>query len=276
MEELFCETTFFTNFEGNYHLMKITESFTKKFATITKLILPAILLFSCDPKEPEPTPTPETTLTMRCQMMYNGNPISMNQTLTTAEGYPFQVKELKIILTQIKNGEKILLDASKMDLSNSGNVLFKGVGKPADFLNLQGAIGVVEPWNNADPVSFPTTSPLYIMNMADMHWGWAAGYIFYKFEGVFSTTSGSTNLNEIFTYHIGMNQYRKLFDWENITWEKIAEHQYESVVYFHVDEIFNGVGGVVDLVAEPFTHATPDKAELNEKIATNFKNALRP
>lgn len=114
------------------------------------------------------------------------------------------------------------------------------------------------------------------MNMMDMHWGWAAGYIFYKFEGVFSTTPGSSNLNEIFTYHMGFNQYRRLFDWQNITWEKVGEHQYESIVYLHIDEIFNGVGGTIDLATEPFSHATADKAELNEKIVTNFQNALRP
>lgn len=239
------------------------------------ILLSAFILISCKPKEPIPDPVEDTFLEVKLQLMYNGNPISLNETLATSEGYPFQVKELKVILTQIKNGEKNLLDASKMDLAASGNTLFKAIGMPNDFANLEGNIGVVQPWNNADPVSFPSDSPLNLMNVADMHWGWNAGYIFYKFEGVFSPTPGSTNLTEIFTYHIGMNQYRKPFSWENISWTKINDHLYQATVNLHVDEIFNGVGGIINMVSEPFTHATPDKAELNEKIATNFANALR-
>lgn len=241
----------------------------------TLVILGVLVLLSCKPKEPDPIPEPETQLEVNFELRFNGEPIALNETLTTAEGYPFQVKETKIILTQIKNGEKNLLDASKMDLASSGNTLLKGIGLPTDFNNLQGAIGVIQPWNNADPVSFPTNSPLNLMNIADMHWGWNAGYIFYKFEGVFSATPGSNNLNEIFTYHLGFNQYRKLFSWENLVWTKVNDHLYQTTVYLHINEIFNGPGGVIDLVNEPFTHATPDKAELNEKISTNFAAALR-
>jgi hypothetical protein len=180
-----------------------------------------------------------------------------------------------MILSQIKNNELAFLDASKMDLSASGNTLFKGVGLPDNFKNLQGAIGVVEPWNNADPVSFPINSPLYLSNVNDMHWGWNPGYIFYKFEGVFSPNVGSSSLTEIFTFHIGFNQYRKYFNFENIQWTKIADYKYEATVFLHLDDIFNGPGGTVDLAIEPVTHATPDKAELNEKFTTNFAHALR-
>lgn len=248
-------------------------AFIKYF--IVTIFASALLLSSCKKETPDPTEEPDIQLEVKLEMMYNGEIIQLDQNLTTEQGYPFQVKELHIILTQIKNGDKNLLDASYMDLASRGNTLIKAVGNPNDFSNLQGAIGVVEPWNNADPVSFPNDSPLNIMNMGGMHWGWAAGYIFYKFEGLFSPSSGSETLNEVFTYHIGFNQYRENFSWENLDWTKINDYLYRTTVYLHVDDILDGPGGIIDLVAEPFTHATPDKTELNEKVVENFTHALR-
>jgi hypothetical protein len=252
------------------YFMKITfQKFRLSF-----ILIVLVIITSCKPEKP--TPTSEVFLEAKLQLTYNGNPIELNETLISEEGYPFQVKELKLILSQIKNGEKSLLDAAKLDLSSTGNTLFKVAGMPTSFEQLQGAVGVVEPWNNADPVSFSSSSPLYLTNVNDMHWGWASGYIFYKIEGVFSATPGSSNLDQIFTYHIGMNQYRKSFSWENITWTKINDTLHRAIIKFNVDDFLNGTGGAVNLATEPFTHATPDKAELNEKIATNFAYALRP
>jgi len=231
-------------------------------------------LLSCKPEQPD-TPDPETLLEAKFQLVYNGAYVDLDQRLYTPEGYPFQLKELKVLLTQIKNGNKTLLDASKMDLSLNGNTLFSGKGMPSEFLQLTGAIGVVEPWNNADPISFASTSPLYLTNINDMHWGWNPGYIFYKIEGVYSANPDAENLTEIFTYHIGLNDYRELFSFENITWTKIADFHYQMTVFLHLDDFLDGPGGTINLVSEPFTHSSPDKAELNEKIATNFAYAFR-
>lgn len=243
--------------------------------TLTVMLLSMLAFVSCKPKEKDPDPEPETILEAKVQLMYNGAQINLDQTLNTQEGYPFQLKEVKIILTQIKNGERNLLDASLMDMALKGNTLFSAIGLPTDFPNLSGAIGVVQPWNNADPISFPVTSPLYLTNVNDMHWGWNPGYIFYKIEGLFSTNPDAVNLTDVFTYHIGLNEYRKPFEFNNISWTKISDHHYTMTVYFHLDDLFDGPGGTVDLATEPFTHTTPDKAELNEKIATNFAYALR-
>lgn len=252
----------------NFRTIKVTA-----FA-ISAWVLASISV-SCNPETPNPEPEPETILEAKLQLVYNGANIDLDQTLFTQEGYPFQVREMKIILTQIKSGELNLLDASKMDMSSGGNTLFSGKGLPADFPNLSGFIGVVQPWNNADPISFPATSPLYLTNVNDMHWGWNPGYIFYKIEGLFSTNPDAVNLTDIFTYHIGLNEYRRPFEFNNISWVKIADYHYQITVYFHLDDLFNGPGGTVDMATEPFTHSTPDKAELNEKIATNFAYALR-
>jgi hypothetical protein len=252
---------------------------TLKISPITFLLsfglIVLFMLTSCKPKVTDPDPEPDTILEAKLQLVYNGANINLDQTLFTQEGYPFQLKEVKIILTQIKNGERSLLDASLMDMALTGNTLFSVIGFPTDFANLTGAIGVVQPWNNADPISFPVTSPLYLTNVNDMHWGWNPGYIFYKIEGLFSTNPDAVNLTDVFTYHIGLNQYRKPFEFNDISWTKISDHHYRMTVYLHIDDLFDGPGGTVDLAIEPFTHTTPDKAELNEKIARNFAYALR-
>ena len=234
-----------------------------------------LLVVSCKPKEPEQIPETEVTLEMKFKMMFNGELIDLDQNLAAPDGLPFQIKEVKIILTQIKNNDLPLLDASKMDLSADGNTLFTAVGKPNDFKNLQGSVGVVQPWNNADPVSFPTSSPLYLSNVNDMHWGWNPGYIFYKFEGLFGSTAGSSELDNIFSYHLGMNDYLKNFSFENIDWIKINDSKYEATVILHVDELFSGPGGDMSFSHDPFTHSTPDKHALNERFSTNFAHALR-
>lgn len=240
-------------------------------------LLAALIFVSCKPKvtDPDPQEEPGTILEAKLQLVYNGAYIDLDQKLFTQEGYPFQLKEVKIILTLLKNGQHYLLDASLMDMALKGNTLFSSHGMPTDYTSLTGSIGVVEPWNNADPISFPTTSPLYLTNVNDMHWGWNPGYIFYKIEGLFSTNPDAVNLTDVFTYHIGLNTYRKSFEFNNITWTKVSDKHYTMTVFFHINDLFDGPGGIVDLAIEPFTHTTPDKAELNEKVATNFAYALR-
>jgi hypothetical protein len=238
--------------------------------------LGCLLLFSCDPKEtPEPTPIPEVVLKARLQLMHNGVPVQLNQRLYNAEGHAFEVEVFSLILSNVGHNDKSLFDATRLTLSNANNLLFSATGNPQDFSSLSGAIGVVEPWNNADPVSFEADSPLYLNNSSDMHWGWAGGYIFYKLEGKFNTDPDAENLNEIFTYHMGNNIYRKLFDWSDVNWTKVNDHLYEMIVYLHIDQIFDGPAGRFSMADNKFTHATADKDELNQIIAQNFAHALR-
>ena len=83
--------------------------------SISALLMASVFL-SCKPETPTPDPEPETILEAKLQLVYNGANVALDQTLFTQEGYPFQVREMKIILTQIKSGERNLLDASKMDM----------------------------------------------------------------------------------------------------------------------------------------------------------------
>lgn len=232
--------------------------------------------FSCKPKEiPEPTPEPEVMLQARLQLMHDGVPVSLNQRLYTQEGYPFEVEVVNFFLTNVKNEDETLLDATRLALSPSNNIIFSAPGRTTDFGSLSAALGVVQPWNNADPVSFPSSSPLHLNNASDMHWGWAGGYIFYKFEGKYSSNPDDENLSQIFTYHMGHNPYLKYVTFNNIAWQKINDNLYEIMIYLHVDEIMNGPAGSFDISENNFSHATADKEGLNDVISTNFAHALR-
>ena len=235
-----------------------------------------LALFSCKPKEtPEPTPEPEVMLQARLQLMHDGVPVTLGQRLFTQEGYPFEVEVINFFLTSLKNGDQALLDATRLTLTPSNNVVFSTAGRTADFGSLTASLGVVQPWNNADPVSFPSSSPLHLNNASDMHWGWAGGYIFYKFEGKYSANPDAENLNQIFTFHMGHNPYLKNVAWNNISWQKINDNLYEMTIYLHINDIINGPAGSFDITEDNFSHASPDKEGLNNIISTNFAHALR-
>ena len=87
-----------------------------------------------------------------------------------------------------------------------------------------------------------------------MFWTWASGYVFVKYEGKFSETTGS-QLLEPLSYHCGTDEsYRSVtFDFE----EAIAVESQEVQAFslsFNAAAALTGADDSVDIVQDPVTH----------------------
>ncbi len=68
------------------------------------------------------------------------------------------------------------------------------------YTRLRFTLGVDSADNHADPALWPNEHGLSLMNGGLMHWGWNAGYIFFKLEGRYRNTASQ---NRGYSYHIG-------------------------------------------------------------------------
>jgi len=259
-------------------MKKVNNTFDR---TIPSIMLSALLILftltACKEEIAADTPLPgEAPVILEGVLnpYYNGEPLELDQVVETPQGYPIRVREVKFFMTMLTNNEKTMVKSAKLDWAANGLTIFKVPGDPNDFSSIHGFLGVIEEWNHRDPVSFEDTDPLYLTNANDMHWSWNPGYIFVKVEGSHDTIPGSTAFPFNYSFHLGMNQHRKEFDWDNIQWTKVNDKLYRMSLKVDLYEFFDGPGGVIDLKTEYVTHSMPDSEALTTKAMTNFHNAL--
>ena len=263
----------------NRMIMKKVKNMCNR-TTLNIVISTLLILFtltSCKEDKPVDTPLPGETPVMLEAVLnpyYNGEPLELDQVVETPQGYPIRVREVKFFMTMLTNNEKTMVKSAKLDWASDGLTIFHVPGEPTDFSNIHGFLGVIEEWNHRDPVSFEDTDPLYLTNANDMHWSWNPGYIFVKIEGSHDTIPGSAVFPFNYSFHLGMNQHRKEFNWENIQWTKVNEKLYRMSLKVDLYEFFDGPGGVIDLKTEYVTHSMPDSEALTNKAMVNFYNAM--
>ena len=138
-----------------------------------------------DEENEEETVKPQVEITM--DPMYDQQFLSSeNVIFTTEEGYRVKLREMKVILTDLRNGNHLLSPAAIYD-SKKGRTLLKVNGTSSDFGSLSFNIGVDSVLNHSDPAAFPNDHALNIVNASDMHWSWNPGYIFFKIELIADT-----------------------------------------------------------------------------------------
>lgn len=120
------------------------------------------------------------------------------------------------------------------------------------------------------------TAPI-ALQQSGMYWGWATGYRFLKFEGLYDTTVlSSSAINEPFVFHVGTStlSYEVDFDNDFYTIPESGSKVYEIEV--DLAKVFNGVS-TVNLYNENFTHTLGDSTKFNlaQKVAVNFSNAFQ-
>ncbi|MEO9258063.1 MAG: MbnP family protein [Crocinitomicaceae bacterium] len=240
-------------------------------------------LNACKKDKPAPTPpiveTPPVDesihLTMKLNPTFNGNAVTLGSTYTTIEGYPFQLTNLKFLVTNLINNGDTLISAAKLDWAADGLTAFSITGDPTLFQKLSGNLGVDSAINHRDPISFPTTDPLYLTNINDMHWGWNPGYIFIKVEGKYDTITGSSNFPLSFLFHIGMDQNKQTFQWNTVTWHKIDDKHYEATINFKLDKFLHGTTQSIDLKTENLSHSSSGQETLSLKVIQLFNDAFQ-
>lgn len=248
----------------------------KKYVFV--LILFSIgFLNSCNNKQPHEVSPEEIDLKARVNIVpnYQGVPMEFNQTYATQEGYTIEFTKLNIIMTNFKNNTKQLFESGVYKFEKNKNLLWEGVGNYADFNSFTANIGVDSTQNHEDPSPREANDPLNILNAGDMHWGWNPGYIFIMIEGK-ADTSATQNGNDLvsFLYHIGNDDLIRSFSLQNISWNKVNSHLYETDIQLDLYKIFDGETEDIDIKTERISHTNPGQIALSEKFIDNFVKAL--
>lgn len=234
---------------------------------------------SCREKDKpvEEEPMQQAQIEVTIEPFYGSLPlVSENVIFTTQEGYSVKLREMKIILTDLHNGNSVLSDAGLYDFKK-GKTLLKVNGTSANFGNLSFNIGVPDNLNHADPAAFPNDHPLNILNASDMHWSWNPGYIFVKIEMIADTSLNQMeNFNHIISFHVGMDEAFRQSEFSNLTWNNAGNGLEQLRLKVDFETLLHKENSTVDLKTESSTHSAPAQMPLSLKLADNFKSALSP
>jgi hypothetical protein len=240
------------------------------------LFLGAGFIVSCSKDiETNNVSQPQTMIEGQLQPFFGAEELFLDSVYTTPEGYPVKIREVKFFLTQLSNGNQILVPSAKLDWRSKGKQIFKVAGNPELFNSLTGYVGVVQEWNHLNPIDFNVNDPLYITNANDMHWSWSPGYIFIKLEGSYDTIPGSSNFPFTFAFHLGMDQNLQQIQWDSYPMVEINKYLHRLVVKFDAARFFDGPGGTIDLKTENVSHSHEHEQELTSKASVNFAYALQ-
>jgi hypothetical protein len=205
----------------------------------------------------------------------DGQVFSLNQIISSANGYRYFFSEIKILGTDIKNESSVLSDSYYYNLHDNGTILIKGTGLKADFTNLSLNIGVTSALNHADPSIPSSTSALNISNAGDMHWGWNPGYIFVKLEGKVDTLdNGIDNFDHNFVFHLGMDPIFRTLNFSAINWISLGEDKYRMNLLLNVKDILDKPAEEVDLRVNYSSHSANTQMVLSNLIMDKFINAI--
>ncbi|HLP12692.1 MAG TPA: MbnP family protein [Flavobacteriales bacterium] len=173
----------------------------------------AVILAACNKnkQEPEPTdPAPTTmgTLRVNFKTTFNGAPFAFYTDYTNPLNQRAQFEIFKFFCTNFyaynAAGDSVLVkDAFKYDFE-TGATYFSVPMLPGDFTGMKLGFGVDSGRNHLDPTTYDPKHPLSYNQANSMHWGWAGGYIFMKFEGRADTSGTGTGPLDVFlAYHPG-------------------------------------------------------------------------
>lgn len=242
-----------------------------RFTLLLSLVL-SLFFVSCDKNKKT---DPEQKLQIVVNPVFGSQVLYLDSVYYTSEGYAVKFTDIKFFLSALHNGVDTLSLVGYYDLREKGNLLLEEKGEHSKFHQLAASIGVITPYNNADPSLFPNNSPLNISNAGNMHWSWNTGYIFYAIEGRVDTIPDNvvnTNLN--FSFHIGMNQNLRSVQFENLNWVKKSNELHQASLKLDMGYFLNNPNRVIDLKSEYLTHTASGQEQLTTKVVSSFKESL--
>lgn len=242
---------------------------------LSVLVLTALSCRDKDKDKEEETVQPQVEITV--DPMYDQQFLTSEDVIfTTQEGYDVKLREMKIILTDIRNGSNVLAEAAIYD-SRKGKTLLKVNGTSANFGSLDFNIGVHQDINHSDPAAFPNDHPLNIVNASDMHWSWNPGYIFFKIELIADTLNdGNEHFNHVVSYHVGMDDCFQQKQLTNLNWKSVGNNLEQLRLKVDLKRLLENDGSTIDIRTESVTHSSPEQLLLSIKLSENFKAALTP
>jgi len=104
------------------------------------------------------------------------------------------------------------------------------------YTKVRFTLGVDSADNHADPALWPNEHGLSLMNGGLMHWGWNAGYIFFKLEGRYRNTASQ---NRGYSYHIGRDDLISKITSPPIDIQHEEGKSTPVRINLHIDRFFN-------------------------------------
>ncbi len=237
----------------------------------------SFLFISCTKDKPQPLPIVSQNLKITIQPFFDTDTLFLDSVYQTQEGYSVKFTDINFFLTDIKNGDSILNQASLYNYRDNGILLFSSLGNPMNYSNLDLLVGVDSSINHNDPSAFPNESPLNISNAGTMHWGWNPGYIFISIEGKVDTVSNSPLVfDQSFSYHIGTDAYTENLNLTSLTWQLLNNNEYVLPLKIDLKSFLHNPNSSIDLANEFITHTSSGQEVLSNKVLHNFKESISP
>jgi hypothetical protein len=246
-----------------------------KLNTFYLSLILALTLGSCkEDVVEEPTPVSDN-LKITLQPVYGSNNLTLDDTISTVEGYKVQFTDLKCYFSDIKNGVNTLVQAGLFDFKENGTFLLQAEGKKADYSSLSAFLGVDPALNHNDPSAFPNSSPLNIAIANDMHWDWNPGYIYIKVEAKVDTiVDGVDNLNHFVIFHVGADALIQNMNFSSVNWQTVSEHLSVLPLKLDLAKFLQNGAQTIDLKTEYTSHTAAGQETLSLKVIQNFKDAI--
>lgn len=244
-----------------------------KLRTIFAVIL--ITAAACkDNKVEDPVPVTKY-LRMTMQPVFGAADLSLNDTVTTAEGYKVQFTNLKCYITSVKNGSSQLAQAVLFDYESKGTEFLKVPADPANFASLTCFLGVDPTLNHNDPSAFANSSPLNIMIANDMHWDWNPGYIFIKVEAKVDTIpDANTVLDHFVIFHVGTDPFIQDLSFSGLNWTNNGNGVYTTPLKLDLEKFLQNGSQIIDLKTEYTSHTMSGQEALSQKVIQNFAASI--
>lgn len=238
-------------------------------------MLGLVIFSSCkNDKVEDPKPIVDL-LKVTLQPVYGPDDLLLDQTYTTAEGYAIQFTDLKCYVTDIQNGANQLCQAALFNFRENGTTLFTKPGKPEDFSDLTGFVGVSAAYNHLDPTEFENDNPLNIAIANDMHWDWNPGYIFIKVEAKVDTLPDAIeNFDHFVVFHVGADAWLQSFSFSNVTWNPIGNNTFHLPLKLDLAKFLQNGSQTIDVKTEFSSHSMAGQEALSLKVIQNFKDAI--
>ena len=236
----------------------------------------------------ELTPPKGNRLTLRFNLMYEGETLSMDQPYEYPTGEQFEFSRFDMYLSdlslQTTNGDEYMLaeiDYLKMTDTYTDPITAEqgytytvaGVDR-GDFEAVHFNIGIGPELNATTPSDYPVSHPL---GSSGDYWdgeGWMS-YIFVSIEGRINLDTSNPDLEEGIALHLGSNSaFREIIMNENFSFAN--EEGDEQIIDVNIDllDLFIGENGdIYDIVAVPSTHSTVQIPQVIT-LSNNLKNSI--
>jgi hypothetical protein len=244
----------------------------KILGTISFVVM---LMQACHSEKKTPSLPIENEVQFLLQPTFGMQPLALDQTYISDEGYAIQFTDIKCYFTSLFFGSNLFTTAALFDYRQKGSFVIKAKGSAKDDDSLAFFLGVDSSYNHLDPSTFSNSNPLNIAIANDMHWDWNPGYIFVKIEAKIDTIiDGVEAFNHYAVFHVGGDNYLRKMSFNNLNWQALSPNLKQFKLKFDAQKFLNNGTHAIDLKEEYSTHSSAGQEVLTLKVMEQFKSAI--